>query len=132
MGGSNELEGRRVLIVEDEAVVSLMIADLLSDAGCIVVGPAATTKAAFAFIEEESIDCAVLDVKLTDGLAFPVADALMARGVPFVFATGYDRTALDSRYIAAPLVGKVFDRSDLLSALVALVGHKNPVRSASH
>ena len=79
MGGSNELEGRRVLIVEDEAVVSLMIADLLTDAGCIVVGPAATTKAAFAFIEEESIDCAVLDVKLTDGLAFPVADALSHR-----------------------------------------------------
>jgi CheY-like chemotaxis protein len=83
MQGRASLEGRRVLVVEDEAVEALMLEDLLAQAGCVVIGPAGTTDSALTLIEQEAIDCAVLDVKLLDGQVFPVADTLVARGVPY-------------------------------------------------
>ena len=117
MQGGASLRGRRVLVVEDEALVSLMIEDLLTQAGCIVIGPAATTDSALALIEQEAIDCAVLDVKLLDGPVFPVADTLAARGVPFVFATGYAAEAIGARYGGVPRIDKVYDNAQLLGAV---------------
>ena len=73
--GSGLLSGRRILIVEDEAIVSLMLEDLLTESGCIVIGPVGTTQSALRLIEHEPIDCAVLDVKLADGMSVPVAEA---------------------------------------------------------
>jgi CheY-like chemotaxis protein len=119
------LQGRRVLVVEDEAVEALMLEDLLAQLGCIVVGPAATAESALTLIEREAIDCAVLDIKLVDGQVFPVADTLAARGVPFVFATAYPADALGARYAGAPHIEKVYDREELLGA-VALVLAREP------
>ena len=125
MQGRASLEGRRVLVVEDEAVEALMLEDMLAQAGCIVIGPAGTTESALSLIEQKAIDCAVLDVKLLDGQVFPVADALVARGVPFVFATAYQASALCERYAEAPRIEKVYDRDELLDA-VALILDPRP------
>jgi CheY-like chemotaxis protein len=103
MEGRASLQGRRVLVVEDEAAEALMLEDLLAQAGCVVIGPAGTTESALNLIEQEAVDCAVLDVKLLDGQVFPVADTLVARGVPFVFATAYEADALGARYAGAPV-----------------------------
>jgi DNA-binding response OmpR family regulator len=80
--------GCRVLVLEDEAVVALMIEELLTESGFVVIGPVASTMAGLAIVEQEIVDCAVLDIKLTDGTSLPVAKALAARGIPFVIATG--------------------------------------------
>jgi len=122
--GKASMRGRRVLVVEDEAVVALMIVDLLVQAECIVIGPAATTGSALDLIEREAFDCAVLDVKLLDGQVFPVADALAARGVPFLFATGYQSDTLGARYAEVPRIEKVYDCADLLDALAGLLESK--------
>jgi len=124
MLGRASLKSRRVLVVEDEAVEALMLEELLIQAGCVVIGPAVTTESALSLIGREAIDCAVLDVKLVDGEAFPVADALAARGVPFLFATAYEADALGASYAAVPRVEKVYDCADLLDALAGLLESK--------
>jgi DNA-binding response OmpR family regulator len=119
--GSGVLSGRRILIVEDEAIVSLMLEDLLTESGCIVIGPTGTTTAALALIEHESIDCAVLDVKLTDGMSVPVAEALAARGIRFVIATGWDRESIPPAYNGAPVLSKVFMPDQLIEAIADIL-----------
>src|ERR1700752_4616722 len=86
--GSEMLRGRRILVVEDEAMVSMMLESTLSAAGGVVVGPVPSANAALALLAQEAVDCAVLDVKLLDGPSLPVAEALSARGIPFVISTG--------------------------------------------
>src|SRR6185295_3746198 len=105
---SGVLRGRRILIVEDEVLVSVMLANLITEAGAVVIGPTGTTTKALALIEQEVIHCAVLDVKLMDGMSVPVAEALAARGIPFVVATGYRPEAIPSVYNGAPVLRKVY------------------------
>jgi CheY-like chemotaxis protein len=118
--GSGVLNGRRVLVVEDEAIVSMMLADLLQSAGCVVIGPVGTTTGALALVEQEVIHCAVLDIKLTDGTSVPVAEALAARGIPFVIATGYAEEALVG-YAGAPVLSKVFMPEQLIHAIADIL-----------
>src|SRR5665811_735302 len=83
MGGptmDSQLPGRRVLVVEDEVMVSWILEDMLAELGCEVVGPAARIEQALAIVNAETIDFAVLDVNLNGKKSFPVADALLARG----------------------------------------------------
>src|SRR5512140_3995081 len=84
-----DLQGLRVLVVEDEMMVSMLIEDMLSDMGCTVVGPASRLDEAIALAKASEIDCAVLDVNLGGQPIFPLADLLRERGCPFAFATGY-------------------------------------------
>src|SRR4051812_36415564 len=95
-----ELQGLRVLVVEDETLIAMMIEDLLADMGCIVVGAAATIAQALALLADPAfqIDGALLDVNLGGEKVFPVADALAQRAIPFVFATGYGKDALEPRH----------------------------------
>jgi response regulator RpfG family c-di-GMP phosphodiesterase len=97
-GAEGSLARRRILVVEDEVVISLMIEDLLAATGASVIGATADAATALALIEGESIDCAILDYKLPDGTSLPVADELMSRRVPFLFASGYDASRLDPPY----------------------------------
>ncbi|HEX6011198.1 MAG TPA: response regulator [Geminicoccaceae bacterium] len=83
------LSGRRVLVVEDELIVAFLLEDMLAGLGCAVVGPAARVDQALALLDAEAIDAALLDVNLNGHKSYPVADALAARGVPFVFSTAY-------------------------------------------
>jgi len=119
MSGVALLRGRRVLVVEDEALISLMLEDVLESAGAVVVGPAATVKTALDLLGEEAIDCAVLDVKLMDGTSVPVAEALAALGIRFVVATGSDTIPVG--YNGAPVLRKVFLPDEVIEAIADIL-----------
>ena len=84
----NLLSGRRVLVVEDEMLILMMIETMLADLGCESVTAAATVDQAITLIKGQVFDAAMLDVNLKGNNSRPVADALVARGVPFFFSTG--------------------------------------------
>ena len=90
------LKGKRILVVEDEALIAVMVEDMLTDMGSNVIGPAATIEAALRLARSEELDAAVLDVNVRGERIDPVAEALMARGVPVLFATGYGEVRLAS------------------------------------
>ena len=120
MTGLPDLAGLRVLVVEDEMMVSMLIEDMLTDLGCIVVGPAARLDEAIALTESEQIDCAVLDVNLGGQPIFPLADLLRAKGAPFAFATGYGDAGLRDVDRGSPVLQKPFREGDLARVLAEL------------
>jgi DNA-binding NtrC family response regulator len=83
------LSGKRVLIVEDDNILAMALADELAAEGATVIGPAASVTDALEVIASSELDSAIVDINLGGKAAFPVADALADRRVPFVFATGY-------------------------------------------
>ena len=89
MAAAELVAGKRVLIVEDETLVALLIEVMLEDAGAIVVGHCATVDQALAVARHTALDLAVLDINLHGELSFPVAEALEQRRIPFLFVTGY-------------------------------------------
>ena len=109
--------GLRVLVVEDEMMVSMLIEDMLSDLGCAVVGPAARLDEALELARTSEIDCAVLDVNLGGQPIFPVADLLRERGRPFAFATGYGDAGLRDADKGTPVLQKPFREGDLARVL---------------
>ena len=113
------LAGRRILVIEDDYLVGLVLAELLQDAGAEIVGPIGWIEEAIALIESgrEKLDAAVLDVNLHGQKSYPIADALIARSVGFVFATGYGASVIDSKYQAYPRCEKPFHQHTLLAAL---------------
>jgi CheY-like chemotaxis protein len=126
-GGSSlpwpALAGLRVLVVEDEILVAMAIEDMLNDFGCDTVGQASNITEALSTIRQiAQIDVAVLDVNLAGEKIYPVSDALYARGVPFVFSTGFGPADLMHRYPACRLVNKPYRPDALAQALVALAG----------
>lgn len=110
------LAGKRVLVVEDEAIIAGMIEDMLTDLGAAVVGPAGTLAKAVELASSETIDAAMLDVNLRSERIEPVVETLRGRGVPFVLATGYGAAAAVGMD-GAIVVEKPFTRDALESAL---------------
>ncbi|SDC73934.1 response regulator [Belnapia rosea] len=119
-----KLTGKRVLVVEDEALVSMLIEDQLLDAGASVVGPVGSVDDALRLIEQTTFDgglnAAVLDINLNGMPVSPVADRLAALGVPFLFATGYGEDGERGVYAAAPVLEKPFDPDALVAAVKKL------------
>ena len=111
--GLKRQEKPRVLLVEDEALVAMMIQDTLAEFGFQVVGPVSTASGALAAARESHFDAAVLDINLGDGLVYTVAEILEKRGVPFVFVTGYDADSVDSRFSGVPVLQKPIERDML-------------------
>ena len=103
------LSGRRVLVVEDEILILLMIEDILADLGCTTVFTAATVADALAIIDIQTLDAAMLDCNLGDSRSDPIAEALDSRGVPLFFATGYSDLASRERYAGRLVLNKPFD-----------------------
>jgi PAS domain S-box-containing protein len=103
----------RMLIAEDEALVAIMMEDLAVELGWSVVGPFARAADALAAAKADEIHAAILDVNLGGESVYPIADVLRARGVPFVFATGYGAESIDRRYACAPVLQKPIDRQAL-------------------
>ncbi len=117
------LSGRRILVVEDEALVAMLVEDALTDAGCEVVGPVATVADALALLETEGAPAAaVLDLNLAGETSLPVADALAKCGVPFVVATGYGAAGLPPEHKNAPVLAKPYDPAELTAVLARLCG----------
>jgi CheY-like chemotaxis protein len=111
---SHALLGRRLLVVEDEYLLADDMRLNLEDAGAVVVGPVGSLSEALSLIaKEELLDGAILDVNLGGEKSFAVADHLMARGVPLIFATGYDEAALPSRYRDIPRCGKPINLDEM-------------------
>ncbi len=115
------LQGLRMLVVEDEALVAMLVEDILAELGCVVVDVAGTleTGLAAAKASASSIDGAILDINLGGAKVFPIADLLQARGVKFVFATGYGVAGIEPRYASSPVLAKPFQREALEELLVA-------------
>jgi DNA-binding response OmpR family regulator len=118
---SVSLNGLRVLVVEDEMLVSMLVEDMLTDFGCSVVGPAPDFDEAMSLASTADIDAALLDVNVAGKAVFPVADALKARGVPFAFASGYGAAGVEGEHAGAPVLQKPFRQSDLERALNGLM-----------
>ena len=118
MASGAELDGRRVLVIEDESLVAMLIQDTLADIGCEVVGSASRFAEAISKASGLSFDVAILDVNLNGQQTFPIAEALSERGVAFVWATGYGEESLPES-LKAPVLPKPFRQQDLERALRA-------------
>jgi CheY-like chemotaxis protein len=113
-----DLEGLRVLVVEDDSLICLLIEDMLSELGCKVVGTACDFKRATEWARrDESIDLAILDVNLGGQQVFPVADILCERGIPFLFATGLSADGLPADWQGHCSVQKPMTVATLANAL---------------
>jgi CheY-like chemotaxis protein len=118
MAQALELTGRRVLVVEDEMMIAMLVEDMLAELGCRVVGPAHALDDALVLARSEhGIDAALLDVNLAGQPVFAVADALREKGVPAVFSTGYGDAGLRDVDRGAPVLQKPFRAGDLARAL---------------
>ncbi|MGD9028031.1 MAG: response regulator, partial [Methyloceanibacter sp.] len=115
------LKGLRVLVVEDQAPIALQLEDMLVESECQVVGPASRVGQALRLLGENVVDAAVLDLNVAGELVYPVADALDARGLPYIFATGYDPSDVSGRYGHRNIVQKPFSRRVFLEAFRATV-----------
>jgi CheY-like chemotaxis protein len=115
------LSGKRILVVEDEFMIAEGLAGMLEQCGVEVVGPAPTVGAALALATtEDQLDCAILDINLRGQMSYPVADALQERGIPFVFATGYDAHAIPERHSHIVRCEKPIPSTVLIQALNGL------------
>ena len=113
--------GLKVLVVEDEAIIAMMVEDLLGDMGCKIVGPAGELAQAFAIAEREAFDCAILDVNLAGQRVDPFVDLLKARGAPFIFATGYGMAGVREEDRVWPVLLKPINSRRLGEALGRVV-----------
>ena len=127
---TDALKGVRVLVVEDEYLVAILIEEILQSAGCVVMGPVPRLPEALDAVDHEDYDVAVLDVNLAGERINPVADALSERNVPFLFVTGYGANALPSEYAERPHLCKPFRMGDLLCTLSNVV--KPPTQNTAH
>ncbi len=112
--------GQRILVVEDELTIAMWLEEILLDAGCIVAGPAGRLDQALALAQDGGMRFALLDVNLRGVPVFPVADLLAARGVPFVFLTGYGRGDLPTRFATTPVLCKPFRANELFGLMARL------------
>jgi len=114
--------GKTALVVEDEAVVSMLIEDVLADLGCTDTTIVATLQAGLDFLAKRKPDFAVLDVNLAGTASWPIADALEQAGAPFIFTTGYGAGGVPAQYAHRPVVQKPFTETQITDALSALCG----------
>jgi len=125
------LSGRRVLLVEDEAVIALDLAALLTELGADVVGPAHSVATALALLNAEKLDCAVLDINLDGEAVYPVARLLKARHIPFAFVTAYYGEKVEPEFQDRPILQKPVDFQDLVHALLHTCAHRDEVLGPS-
>jgi CheY-like chemotaxis protein len=114
--------GLRVLVVEDEFLISLMVEDMLTALGCAEVWHAGGVGEALAFLRQRRPDAAVLDVNLGGEPAYPIAEELDALKIPFVFTTGYGRQGMPDRWARRPIIQKPFTAEALRAMLQSVLG----------
>jgi DNA-binding NtrC family response regulator len=115
------LSGTRVLLVEDEAIIALDLADTFESAGANVIGPAASVREALSLIDEETVDTALLDFNVADGEITPVLDLLIARGVPVAIYTGRGiPAALCARHPNLPVLRKPLSSARIVEEMARI------------
>jgi CheY-like chemotaxis protein len=107
----------RVLVVEDETMIAMLVEDMVQDFGSAVVGPAAKMDEALNLARNANLDAAILDINVGGAAIFPVADVLRARGIPLIFSTGYGVDGLPPRFLDSPTLRKPFTYEALREAL---------------
>lgn len=115
------LAGRRLLIVEDEAMVAMLLEDMLCGLGCVVVEVAGSVARGLASVDASRLDAAVLDVNLGGEKVYPVAEKLAAAGVPFIFATGYGLAGIAPAFAGVPALAKPYSAQALKTALLSVL-----------
>jgi CheY-like chemotaxis protein len=118
------LAGLRVLIIEDESLVTMLIEDTLADIGCVVVDRASRLAEATEKASTLSVDIVILDVNLNGQRTTSVAEVLSKREIPFLFATGYGATGIPEEFRAAVLLHKPFRHADMVRALQEALASK--------
>ena len=113
---SEASERSRVLLVEDEALIGMMMVDILQELGFSVLGPVTNVTEAATAANQGNFDYAILDINLKGELVYPVADILLASKLPFLFVTGYSTERVDNRYAQIPIIQKPLQKQDLQSA----------------
>lgn len=114
------LNGRKVLVVEDEPMIAMLIEDMLIDLGCTVIGPAMGLAEGLELADTPELDAAVLDVNLNGQRSYGLADALATRGIPVLFATGYGGgEELHER--SEPVLQKPYQIDRLEAALIRMI-----------
>ena len=126
MGG---LQGKTVLLVEDEPLVAMLVEDMLATLNVKIIGPAARLDEAIALAQRETFDVAVLDVKLGGQTSGSVASVLQGRNIPYILATGFDTPSLPDFDADAPVLNKPYVQEDLERALLQAL-ENSPVSHA--
>jgi two-component SAPR family response regulator len=111
------LDGIRVLVVEDEFFIALELETIIRNLGGTVAGPVAHLDAARTLIRQKKINCAILDVKLDGNTSLPLADDLIASGLPVILVSGYDSAQLPNRFADTPKLGKPVSVDELARVL---------------
>ncbi|MFZ5671085.1 MAG: response regulator [Pseudomonadota bacterium] len=127
---SEGLRGLRLFVVEDESLVAMLLEGMLEELGCVVVNVAGSLDQALQSVDSvvAGAHAAILDVNLGGELVYPFADKLAEQQVPFVFATGYGRAGVASRYPGAPVLAKPYRPEDLAAALASVAGARRPLQ----
>ena len=116
------LRQKRILLVEDELMIRMLLEDMLAELGCTIAAEATHIKDALEAVRNAAFDVAILDVNLGGEPISPVADALAARGTPFVFATGYGDAAPAPEGFDAPVVRKPYNVAQIAAAVAEALG----------
>ncbi len=125
MTATTTLAGYRILVVEDDMMIALFIEETLQSLGCVVVGPVGKLHVALRLATDEPLDAAILDVTIRGGQTFPVAEQLMSRGIPFLFASGYGDWALPQAFRDQARLTKPFTARELETRVQALYSQSN-------
>ncbi|ADH87983.1 response regulator receiver protein [Ancylobacter novellus DSM 506] len=124
MEGQHALAGQRIFIVEDEALVAMMMEAMIEELGAVVVGTEARIGDALNFVAQRhgEIDVAVLDLNLGGSRSYDIAQAINGHGIPIVFSTGYDDGTIEDAWREHPLLSKPFQLAELEGALARALG----------
>lgn len=114
-----DVAGLKVLVVEDEGLVALMIEGMLEDLGFEVVASVSRLADARTIAAKADVDLAVLDVNLAGEPSFSIAEVLRGRQIPFIFSTGYGLSGLPDEFAHQPLIGKPFSKEELQQTIAA-------------
>lgn len=118
------ITGLRVLIVEDEGAIALLMEDMLMELGCEIAGSAARIETALQMVADRPIDLAILDLNIAGKSAYPIADALAERDIGFIFSTGYGGMGIREDYRGRPVLQKPFTQRDLKASLLEFCAPK--------
>lgn len=127
---SQGIEGKRILIIEDEPLIGMVLIDYLQDASCVPVGPAQSADKAQQMATHETVDAALVDGNLAGRRVDQIVAALRDRGIPFAFVTGYGREALPPGFEAAPIIEKPFTEQQVIATLNRLLSNVVQLHSA--
>ena len=121
---AGDLQGKRILVIEDEYFIAADLKRALAEQGAIVIGPAGDLQQGVALVNNEQIDAAVLDVNLEGAKSYPIAEQLARQSVPYLLLTGYDCWSLPEDYKTVPRLPKPFQMNAVLEAVSGLLGKR--------